>query len=101
MGGTYEVGQERGYSNRCRQEIQLLNTGSLLALKAESCLFGVFPNAVKFPGALLARVLLIGAAVISLVGESEKGENMRISWSTRAMQIETMICCLVLHQKCY
>lgn len=61
---------------------------------------GVFPNVVKFPGAQLVRVLLIGAVVISLVGESEKGENMRISWSTRAMQIE-MICCLMLQQKGY
>lgn len=56
---------------------------------------GVFSNVAKFPGAQLVRVLLIGAVVISLVGESEKGENMRINWSTRAMQIE-MMCCLML-----
>lgn len=61
---------------------------------------GVFPNVMKFPGAQLVRVLLIGAVVISLVGESEKGENMRISWSTRAMQIE-IICWLMLQQKGY
>lgn len=61
---------------------------------------GVFPNVVKFPGAQLVCVLLIGAVVISLVGESEKGENMRISRSTCAMQIE-MICCLMLQQKGY
>ena len=60
----------------------------------------MFPNVVKFPGAQLVRVLLIGAVVISLVGESEKGENMKISWSTRAMQIE-MSCCLMLPQKGY
>ena len=61
---------------------------------------GALPDVVKFPGAQLVRVLLIGAVVISLVGESEEGEDRRISWSTRAMQIET-VCCLVLQQTGY
>lgn len=58
----------------------------------------VFPNVVKLPGMQLVAVLLIGAVVISLVGDTEEGENMRISWSTRAMQIK-MICCLMLRTK--
>lgn len=58
----------------------------------------VFPNVVKPPSTQLVAMLLIGAVVISLVGEAEEGENMRISWSTRAMQIE-MICCLMLRIK--
>lgn len=61
---------------------------------------GVFPNVMKFPGAQLVCVLLIGAIVISLVEESEKGENVRISCSTCAVQIE-IICWLMLQQKGY
>lgn len=74
--------------------------GILACFKSRIVFVGVFPNVVKFPGAQLVRVLLIGAVVISLMGEAEKGENTRISWSTCAMQIE-MICCLMPQQKGY
>lgn len=69
--------------------------GNLGCTKSRIIFAGVFLKMVKFPITQLQGVLLIGGGVISLVGESEKWENRRISWSPCAMQIK-VLCCLML-----
>lgn len=74
-----------------------MNRGISACSKSWILFVNAFPNEVQFPSA--QRALLIGAVVISLVGEAAEGEDTRISWNTRAMQIET-ICCLTPQQTC-